>query len=166
MDYSSGEMDYDSGFTGGYGSGVDWKFNIPTFNVSLGDGEFSMYDTQDIPYPIEIPKRPLWEIIVKCVAYGIIMLLALVGNVLVVFIVWQNKRMRTTTNYFIVNLAVSDLMVTSSCTWVHLVDNLTENWVLGAFFCKFNSFAQGKRFLNTTNCHMKLLTCLPCFTLG
>ena len=28
--------------------------------------------------------------------------------------------------------------------WVHLVDDLTEGWVLGAFFCVFNTFAQGQ----------------------
>ncbi|KAK3089722.1 hypothetical protein FSP39_005898 [Pinctada imbricata] len=50
--------------------------------------------------------------------------------------------MQTTTNYFIVNLAVCDIFVTVSCAWVRLVDNLTEGWVLGSFFCKFNSFAQ------------------------
>ena len=75
--------------------------------------------------------------------YGIVILLSLVGNVAVLFVVARNKRMHTPTNYFIVNLAISDIMVTSSCTWVHLVDNLTEGWVLGAFFCKLNSFAQG-----------------------
>ena len=29
-------------------------------------------------------------------------------------------------------------------TWVHLVKQLSEGWVLGAFFCAFNSFAQGQ----------------------
>lgn len=75
--------------------------------------------------------------------YGVVILLSLIGNVAVLFVVARNKRMHTPTNYFIVNLAISDIMVTSSCTWVHLVDNLTEGWVLGAFFCKINSFAQG-----------------------
>ena len=75
--------------------------------------------------------------------YGIVVMLSLIGNVAVLFVVARNKRLHTPTNYFIVNLAVSDIMVTSSCTWVHLVDDLTEGWVLGAFFCKLNSFAQG-----------------------
>ena len=41
-------------------------------------------------------------------------------------------------------------MVTVSCSWVHLVHDLTEGWVLGAFFCRVNSFTQGTvRFLST-----------------
>ncbi len=39
---------------------------------------------------------------------------------------------------------VAGLMVTVSCSWVHLVHDLTEGWVLGAFFCRLNSFAQGE----------------------
>jgi len=35
--------------------------------------------------------------------------------------VWRCRRLRTPTNVYIVSLAVSDLMVTLSCTWVHLV---------------------------------------------
>lgn len=100
-------------------------------------------DTSQVQYPGTITIHPAWEIAMKIAFYAVIIALALLGNMLVVYIVWRNKHMHTTTNYYIVNLAVSDLMVTTSCTWVHLVDNLTEGWVLGAFFCKLNSFAQG-----------------------
>jgi hypothetical protein len=80
----------------------------------------------------------------KITLYGIIIILSLVGNTLVVVTVWTNRSMRTATYFLIVNLAVSDLMVTCSCTWVQLVASVSGNWLLGAFFCKFNSFAQGK----------------------
>ncbi len=141
---------------------LDWSDTLDFFSNGSVDGSEEDYlmDTHSVPYPGEIQSRPLWEIVLKCVAYGIIILLAFIGNLLVVFIVWQNKRMRTTTNYFIVNLAVSDLMVTSSCTWVHLVDDLTEGWVLGAFFCKFNSFAQGE--LCKVDCQALLFTVYFC----
>ena len=146
MEYpTSGATDYDDdfGFIADYEPlKDDYNLTLNATNGPMDDQEAFAFE--NYPYPKDILKPPLWEIIVKCVAYGVITLLAFVGNLLVVYIVWQNKRMRTTTNYFIVNLAVSDLMVTSSCTWVHLVDDLNENWVLGAFFCKFNSFAQGK----------------------
>ena len=44
-------------------------------------------------------------------AYVVITLLSLLGNVLVIWTVWRNKNMRTVTNYYIVNLAVSDFLV-------------------------------------------------------
>ncbi|ESO98045.1 hypothetical protein LOTGIDRAFT_88987, partial [Lottia gigantea] len=83
---------------------------------------------------------PLWEIVVKAVFYGIVIILSLIGNTLVILVIFRHRWMRTTTNYYLVNLAVADLMVTVSCTWVHLVDDVTEGWVLGSFFCTFNSF--------------------------
>ena len=43
----------------------------------------------------------------KITAYVITMVVSLLGNLLICFIVWRNKRMRTTTNFYLVNLAVS-----------------------------------------------------------
>jgi len=85
----------------------------------------------------------MYGIVILSSLYENVILSSLIGNVSVLFVVARNKRMHTPTNYFIVNLAISDIMVTSSCTWVHLVNSLTEGWVLGAFFCKLDSFAQG-----------------------
>ncbi|CAF0737775.1 unnamed protein product [Brachionus calyciflorus] len=45
-------------------------------------------------------------------------------------------------NVFILNLCFCDLMIVLWCSWVHLVNSISENWVLGAFFCKFNTFVQ------------------------
>lgn len=58
------------------------------------------------------------------VAYLFIFLLCMVGNGLVCLIVLENRRMRTVTNLFILNLAVSDLLVGVFCIPTTLVDNL------------------------------------------
>lgn len=57
-------------------------------------------------------------------AYLFIFLLCMVGNGLVCLIVLENRRMRTVTNLFILNLAVSDLLVGVFCIPTTLVDNL------------------------------------------
>uniref|UniRef100_A0A3B3WPN5 G-protein coupled receptors family 1 profile domain-containing protein n=1 Tax=Poecilia mexicana TaxID=48701 RepID=A0A3B3WPN5_9TELE len=57
-------------------------------------------------------------------AYSFIFLLCMVGNVLVCLIVLENRCMRTVTNLFILNLAVSDLLVGIFCIPTTLVDNL------------------------------------------
>ena len=51
---------------------------------------------------------------VKCLktfAYAVIMLFSLLGNTAVIVIVCRNKRMWTTTNYLIANMAASDLLI-------------------------------------------------------
>ena len=105
---------------------------------------FANFSPSDMDYPLERKSVPLWEALVKVLVCSNIVLLSLVGNILVILVVIYNKRLRTTTNYFIVNLAVSDLLVTCSCSWVTVAADLTDQWILGSFFCKFNSFAQGK----------------------
>lgn len=64
-------------------------------------------------------------------AYLFIFLLCMVGNGLVCLIVLENRRMRTVTNLFILNLAVSDLLVGVFCIPTTLVDNL----ITGTHLC-------------------------------
>lgn len=103
------------------------------------------YELTNVSYPKSRLKNiVIWEATLKIIFYTLVIIFSLVGNVLIIVIVARQKRMRTVTNFYMVNLAVADLLVTLCCSWVHLVDDLTEGWVLGAFFCKINSFAQGK----------------------
>lgn len=44
--------------------------------------------------------------------YILIIILSVWGNIMVIWTVWKNTHMHTVTNYYIVNLAVSDLLVT------------------------------------------------------
>jgi len=47
-----------------------------------------------------------------------------VGNSLIVWLVLCNPRMRNVTNYFIVNLAVADILVCVFCLPITLLTNL------------------------------------------
>ncbi|XP_053391825.1 QRFP-like peptide receptor [Mercenaria mercenaria] len=100
------------------------------------------YDFDSIPYPGTLQVFPGWEIGVKVTLGVIVELVALVGNCLVITIVIRFKSMRTTTNYYLVNLAISDLLVAIMPIWIHVVSSLNEFWVFGSFLCKFNPFMQ------------------------
>ncbi|CAL8346496.1 unnamed protein product [Lota lota] len=76
-------------------------------------------------------------------AYLFIFLLCMVGNILVCLIVLGNRRMRTVTNLFILNLAVSDLLVGIFCIPTTLVDNLITGWPFTNIVCKMSGFVQG-----------------------
>lgn len=58
------------------------------------------------------------------VSYLLIFVVCMVGNAVVCFIVLRNKNMRTVTNLFILNLAISDLLVGIFCMPTTLVDNI------------------------------------------
>ncbi|XP_062273657.1 neuropeptide FF receptor 1 like 2 [Scomber scombrus] len=76
-------------------------------------------------------------------AYFFIFLLCMVGNILVCLIVLGNHRMRTVTNLFILNLAISDLLVGIFCIPTTLVDNLITGWPFSNTMCKMSGFVQG-----------------------
>lgn len=74
-------------------------------------------------------------IVILC--YCLVAVLALLGNMLVIWTVWRNSHMHTVTNYYLVNLAISDLLVaaivmplklleyTAKCEWhVFMSDGL------------------------------------------
>ena len=107
------------------------------------------YDFSSIPYPAELKTYSDSEIGVK-VSLGIVVnILAVVGNILVIVIVLRFKTMRTTTNFYLVNLAISDMLVGLMPIWVHVVASVKEFWVFGSFMCKFNPFLQSMFMLLT-----------------
>ncbi|XP_048382519.2 neuropeptide FF receptor 2a [Stegostoma tigrinum] len=77
------------------------------------------------------------------VSYLLIFLLCMLGNALVCFVVVRNQHMRTVTNLFILNLAISDLLVGIFCMPTTLMDNILTGWPFGSFVCKISGLVQG-----------------------
>lgn len=83
------------------------------------------------------PEPFEWGLIVL---YILTFIVGLVGNSLVCFAIWRNKKMRTITNIFIVNLSAADLGVIIICLPSTLVVDVTETWFFGSVFCKIHLF--------------------------
>ncbi|XP_009480036.2 neuropeptide FF receptor 2 [Pelecanus crispus] len=77
------------------------------------------------------------------ISYLLIFLLCMVGNGVVCFIVLRNKQMCTVTNLFILNLAVSDLLVGIFCMPTTLLDSIIAGWPFGSLVCKVSGMVQG-----------------------
>ncbi|XP_072388542.1 QRFP-like peptide receptor isoform X1 [Diabrotica undecimpunctata] len=86
----------------------------------------------------------------------IIMCLGVIGNVMVPIVIFKTKDMRNSTNIFLVNLSVADLMVLLVCTPTVLVEvnSRPETWVLGREMCK------AVPFVELTVAHASVLTIL------
>ncbi|XP_017034033.1 cholecystokinin receptor type A isoform X1 [Drosophila kikkawai] len=81
---------------------------------------------------------PVWLI----PSYSVILLFAVLGNLLVISTLVQNRRMRTITNVFLLNLAISDMLLGVLCMPVTLVGTLLRNFIFGEFLCKLFQFSQ------------------------
>ncbi|GAB6030926.1 hypothetical protein CHUAL_007753 [Chamberlinius hualienensis] len=83
----------------------------------------------------------LWETLAKSAIYSIVFVMAVIGNVVVLCVVFCNQHMRTTVNYYLVNLALADLAIALFCMWTHLVKHLSyPNFILGPFMCRIDAF--------------------------
>ncbi|XP_026755695.2 RYamide receptor-like [Galleria mellonella] len=75
--------------------------------------------------------------------YCTVFIVALLGNGLVCFVVQTSPRMKTVTNYFIVNLAVGDILMTLFCIPFSFVSMLVlRYWPFGAVMCKVVNYSQ------------------------
>jgi len=69
-------------------------------------------------------KQSILMIWIYSLAYSAVFCVGILGNSLVVAIVIRNPRMHDVTNYFIVNLAVADILVCLFCLPITLLQNL------------------------------------------
>ena len=87
--------------------------------------------------------RPKLEQILMCLFYGTLAFTAIASNMIVCYIVLSNQRMRTATNYFIVNLAVGDILMALLCIPFTFPANLIfQSWPFGLSLCVIVSYSQ------------------------
>ena len=83
---------------------------------------------------------PWYQQIIWSLLFGSMVVIAAGGNLIVIWIVTTHKRMRTVTNYFIVNLSVADTMVSTLNVIFNFIYMLNGDWPFGEAYCKFSNF--------------------------
>ncbi|KAI5201467.1 Kiss-1 Receptor [Manis pentadactyla] len=91
-------------------------------------------DQAPAPRPVDAWLVPLF--------FAALMLLGLAGNSLVIFVVCRHKQMRTVTNFYIANLAATDVTFLLCCVPFTALLYPLPAWVLGDFMCKFVNYIQ------------------------
>ena len=96
-----------------------------------------------IPKPEHFLPPPVPEYIrtIFTVVYSVIMLFALSGNLLVIFVILGEKSLRNVTNMFIISLAISDILIAGINIPLGLLYNFNPEWNHGEILCKSISFA-------------------------
>lgn len=93
------------------------------------------------------------EKISKLSVYSLILLTSLLGNLFVITMVYKRKELRKTVNFFIVNMAVSDVLFSVSVIPVEITGIATGSWhwrvggITGLVLCKFYSLTRRLSFL-------------------
>ncbi|XP_067949478.1 cholecystokinin receptor type A-like [Watersipora subatra] len=76
-------------------------------------------------------------------AHGIIFILALIGNGLVISTLAQQKRMRTVTNTFLLNLSACDLLLAIVCMPFTVIPVMLGDFMFGPVMCSLIRYLQG-----------------------
>ena len=83
---------------------------------------------------------PWWNELIWYVVFMGMVIVATGGNTIVIWIVLADKRMRTVTNIFLVNLSVADAMVSTLNVVFNFTYMLNLNWRFGFVYCKISQF--------------------------
>nr|XP_970102.3 PREDICTED: tachykinin-like peptides receptor 99D isoform X2 [Tribolium castaneum] len=83
---------------------------------------------------------PVWRQVLWSILYAGMVIVATGGNLIVIWIVFSHKRMRTVTNYFLLNLSVADTMVSTLNVTFNFVYMLNSHWPFGELYCKISQF--------------------------
>ncbi|GCB61281.1 G-protein coupled receptor 54-like [Scyliorhinus torazame] len=75
-------------------------------------------------------------------AFALIMLLGLAGNSLLIYVISKHRQMRTATNFYIANLAVTDIIFLVCCVPFTATLYPLPSWIFGDFMCKFVNYIQ------------------------
>ncbi|KAM9743509.1 LOW QUALITY PROTEIN: tachykinin receptor 1a [Menidia menidia] len=101
----------------------------PLFNSSdSGNGTWNQF------------AQPAWRIALWACAYGGIVLVSVVGNATVMWIIAAHPRMRTVTNYFLLNLAFAEASMSAFNTVVNFAYAVNNEWHFGPEYCRFHNF--------------------------
>lgn len=133
-----------SGINGSNGSSSGTRYHPPLFNFS-SDELFDVLSGVKDGYLDAVTQ------VVFIVCYASLMVLGVGGNLMVGWIIWRKKTMRTPRNLYIINLTVSDLSMCLVCMPITLVGLLYKNWGMGELLCKLVPVLQSANIMVSTS---------------
>ncbi|KPP71806.1 G-protein coupled receptor 54-like [Scleropages formosus] len=117
-----------------------WNSSELFLNASEGNGSRDQGDEGAHPFLTDAWLVPLF--------FSLIMLVGLVGNSLVIYVVSKHRQMRTATNFYIANLAATDILFLVCCVPFTATLYPLPSWIFGDFMCKFVAFLQQVHLLS------------------
>ncbi|XP_060600804.1 probable G-protein coupled receptor 19 [Ruditapes philippinarum] len=86
--------------------------------------------------------QPTYRIVIESVLFVLIWITSVLTNILVCVVIYRSRRVQSTTNYFVVSMAFSDLLLTLFCVPFILSRIIANRWVLGSILCRLIRFIQ------------------------
>ena len=108
-----------------------------TINLSSATSGEQGSDIDDTADDGSAPDNPIGRKIALGIFFGLTILTAIGGNLLVCTAVFTERRLkRIKNNYFIVSLAVADLLVACVVMTFAMANDIQQKWMFGGVFCR------------------------------
>ncbi|XP_074094075.1 tachykinin-like peptides receptor 86C isoform X2 [Cotesia typhae] len=104
-----------------------------------------LFTGQERPFDL-----PWWQKLSWSCVFAIMLIIATGGNIIVMWIVLAHRRMRTVTNYLLVNLSIADLMMAILNCVFNFIFMLNSNWPFGVIYCTVNNFVANVTVASST----------------
>ena len=104
---------------------------LEDYNLTI----FSLTSNTSKPNTNATLALPLVQAIIVGTLMSIIVLGAVLGNILVIASVASNRKLRTITNFYVVSLAMADLLVATLVMPIAIVVQITGRWWFGVIAC-------------------------------
>ncbi|KAL2092458.1 hypothetical protein ACEWY4_012256 [Coilia grayii] len=112
----------------------------PLYNATNSSSNWTKSsETNDTDYENQFVQA-VWKVALWALAYSIIIIVSVVGNIVVIWIILAHKRMRTVTNYFLVNLAFAEASMSAFNTVINFIYGAHNDWYFGLGYCRFHNF--------------------------
>lgn len=103
-------------------------------NNNTSDSAASAFQSSD-------EMDPTWIGILEASILFCIMLVAIIGNFLVIAVVYRRRELRRTeTHIFIVNLSLTDIFVALLCMPFSMITAVSQKWIFSNALCQLNGF--------------------------
>ncbi|XP_055917880.1 neuropeptide FF receptor 2 [Eupeodes corollae] len=101
------------------------------------------YSNIDFPQDRIWYRIPEWEVILKVTTFVPVIVFGIASNLIIVYLIIQNRALRTPTNMLIANMAVADTAALLICPIMFMYNDFYQNYMMGFWGCKTEGFIQG-----------------------
>lgn len=127
-------------YGGGVNSSSSWLATATTLLMSTTTT--SGVDSMESSSSEEEDERfPAYVSLLMMLSCGLILVVGLVGNCLVPVVIWNNRDLRNSTNLFLLNLSLADILVLCVSMPTVLVEiyERRDTWIFGKVMCEFSN---------------------------
>jgi hypothetical protein len=88
---------------------------------------------------------------IRIIAYVTIFSFSIIANMLAIITLAFNRRLHSFMSVFLINLTISDLLLTIFCIPFTLIGSILKNFIFGSFMCKIIPYFQGMSLFHSYN---------------